>query len=147
MSNPAGDIGTTPSGATPPTRKTRRAQTAIDSGATLIFTMLAWPFPLARASLTPAVNVLSVLVLWQLLQIAYFAVTMSVWGATGGTRVMGLRVVGTDGTEPSRRQRALWGALSGAMAVVRVVAPAREGKLDLPERVAEVEVIATSAIR
>jgi hypothetical protein len=90
------------------------------------------------------VNVLSILVFWQLLQIAYFAVTMYLWGATGGTHLMGLRIVLPDGTMPDRRQRALWGALSGAIAVIRVAAPAREGKVDLPERVAGVEVVATS---
>ena len=64
---------------------------------------------------------------------------MAVWGATAGTTSWGLRVVDADGEVPDRRQRALWGAVSGAIAVVRVAAPAREGAPDLPERAAGVE--------
>jgi uncharacterized RDD family membrane protein YckC len=122
-------------------RSVRRKQTAIDSGAALVLTMLVWPFPLARAALAPLVNVACVLVLWQLLQIAYFTITVTVWGATAGTRVMGLRIVDTAGQSPTRRQRAVWGVLSGALAVVRVAVPASERDRDAPERVADVKVV------
>jgi uncharacterized RDD family membrane protein YckC len=124
-----------------PTRSARRTQTAIDSGAALLLAILVWPFPLARANLAPLVNVAGVLLLWQLLQVAYFAITMAVWKATAGTRLMGLRVVAADGVEPSRRQRAVWGALSGAIALPRMFVPAHEGERDGPERAAGVELV------
>ena len=135
-----GASGPGPSASTP-TRSSRRAQAAIDSGVALVLAMLAWPFPLARAALPPAVHVVSLLVFWQLLQMAYFAVTMAVWGATAGTHLMGLRVVADGGAAPSRGQRAWWGVLSGALALVRIVAPVREGARDVPERAAGVDVV------
>jgi uncharacterized RDD family membrane protein YckC len=126
-------------------RSSRRVQTAIDSGAALLLTILVWPFPLARAMLPVVVNVVSILVLWQLIQIAYFTVTMMVWGATAGTHLTGLRVVAVDGSAPSPRQRALWGALSGLVAVGRVIVPVRLGERGLPEKAAGVDVVAAIA--
>jgi uncharacterized RDD family membrane protein YckC len=141
MSSPAENPGSPAPVSATPTRSVRRAQTAIDSVAALMLTMLVWPFPLARAALAPLVNVACILVLWQVLQVAYFTITMAVWGATGGTRVMGLRVMGTDGEAASRRQRAIWGALSGVIAVARIIAPPRSPAQDMPERIAGVTVL------
>ena len=127
--------------AVPPTASQRRAQAAIDSGAALALAMLAWPFPLARAALPPVVHVLSVLVFWQLVQVGYLTLAMTVWGTTAGLSVVGLEVVDPAGAAIPKRRRALWGALSGLLADVRVVAPVRPGARDLPERAADVDVI------
>jgi uncharacterized RDD family membrane protein YckC len=141
MSQPTQSTSATIPAPGAPTRSARRKQTAIDGGAALVLTVLVWPFPLARAALSPLVNVACVLVLWQLLQVVYFAITMSVWGATAGTRVMGLHVVDIDGGPPTRRQRAVWGALSGVIALARIAMPAQEGKRDAPERAAHVRLV------
>jgi len=125
-----------------PAAAARRSQSAIDCGAALVLAMLAWPFPLARAVLPPAAHVVSVLIFWYAVQIAYFTVTMALWGATAGTRLLGLVVVTPEGLTPGRRQRVLWGALSGVTAFARVVVPTRTGGRGTPERVARVEVVA-----
>ena len=102
--------------------------------------MLAWPFPLARAVLPLPVDIVSVLVFWQLVQVAYCALTAGLWGSTGGMWVQGLELVAAGGGETTRRQRAQWGALTGAAALVHVVIPPREGARTLAERVSGVDV-------
>ena len=131
-----------------PAPSARRAQTAIDGGVAFALAMLAWPFPLARSMLTPVAHVASVFLFWYLMQIAYSSVTMAVWGATAGTRLMGFAVLSADGTSPGRRQRLIWGAISGAMTPVRAVVPPRVGERDVPDAAARVEVVlVTSAGR
>ena len=117
------------SGAAPlATARQIRIQCAIDSGAALVLAMLAWPFPLARVLLPVAVNVASVLVFWQLVQIAYFAIALSLWGQTAGMRLMGLHLACRDEAELSRGDRARWGARAGALAIPRLISPPKSGE-------------------
>jgi uncharacterized RDD family membrane protein YckC len=106
-----------------PSPSDRRRQAALDSGASLVLAMLAWPFPLARASLAPIVHVVSILIAWQIVQVAYFALCSSVWGKTGGSALLGMDLVADDGERPSRSQAALWGAVAGLLAIPTIVAP------------------------
>jgi hypothetical protein len=124
-----------------PTFRQRRTQTAIDSGAALVVTMLVWPFPLARAVLPVFANVLSVVVLWQVIQVGYFAVAMAVWGSTAGLRLQGLRLACSDGSTPDRAARLKWGVLAGSLALPQLAAPPAEGARSIPERAADVDVV------
>ena len=126
-------------------RKSRRIQAGVDSGAALVLAMLAWPFPLARAMLPLPVNILSVLVLWQLIQVGYCALAAGVWGRTAGTLVAGISLVAQDGAETTRADRAKWGALAGAAALAHVVSPPAEGSPALAERLTGVRLESLSA--
>ena len=95
----------------------------MDSGTALVLAMLAWPFPLARALLPVPALVLSILLFWQVVQIGYYALTIGIWGATGGMKVTGLVAVTADGATPTRGRRATWALVAGALAVVVIVAP------------------------
>jgi uncharacterized RDD family membrane protein YckC len=117
----------------------RRQQSAIDVAASLVLAMLLWPFPLARMTLSVPVHVLSVLVFWQLVQTGYFAVTVSTWGQTAGMRLAGISLSENGGGEPTRSQRASWGAISGMLAFAVLVAP-ESGVSDSAETAARVEV-------
>ena len=127
-------------------RKSRRIQAGVDSGAALVLAMLAWPFPLARAMLPLPVNILSVLVFWQLVQVGYCAVAAAVWGGTAGTLVAGISLVAQDGAEITRANRAKWGALAGATALAHVVSPPTGGSPALAERVTGVRLESLSAV-
>jgi hypothetical protein len=116
------------------TRRSRRIQAAIDSGAALVLAMLAWPFPLARAMLPLPVNIISVLVFWQVVQVAYCALAAGAWGSTAGTRLQGIVLVDADGGEPTRLRRAQWGALVGAAALVHIAVPPLDSARTLAER-------------
>jgi hypothetical protein len=115
-------------------RNDRRIQAAIDSGAALVLAVLAYPFPVMRAMLPLPVFVISILVVWQLVQVSYCALAAAVWGSTGGMYLRGLSLRTTDGGEATRGQRATWGALAGIAALVHVAAPPSEGKPALAER-------------
>jgi hypothetical protein len=125
---------------TAPSARQRRIQSAIDSGAALVLAMLAWPFPLARAMLPVAVNIASIIVFWQVIQVLYFVVTVGVWRQTGGMRLQGLTLRDRDGQEPPRGQRVMWAAIAGVLTWAQVAAPAGEGNPTLAERVAKVRV-------
>ena len=90
-----------------------RAQAALDAAASLLIAILAWPFPLARATLSVPVHAVSILVVWWIVQIAYYTVTVGFWGQTGGMRLLGLGLAATAPRPVSGRQRALWGAMAG----------------------------------
>jgi hypothetical protein len=123
-----------------PSARQRRIQSAIDSGAALVLAMLAWPFPLARAMLPVAVNIASVIVFWQLIQVLYFVVTVGVWKQTGGMRLQGLALRGLEGEEPQRGQRVIWAAIAGVLTWAQIAAPAGEESPTLAERVAKARV-------
>jgi uncharacterized RDD family membrane protein YckC len=137
-----GKTATAPSGSLASV-SARRRQTAIDVGASLALAILAWPFPLARASLSIPVHVVAVLAFWQIVQVGYYVATMGTWGRTGGLHLMGLRVVTEDGVAPGRASAVRWGALSGLLAAPRLVTPAsRTGEDGPAERSAGVKVVA-----
>ena len=123
-----------------PTRRQLRIQAALDSGAALVLAMLAWPFPLARAVLPLPVNIVSVIVFWQLVQVLYCALTVGFLEQTGGMRLQGLRLAGDDGAPATRGARLRWGALCGALALVHAVAPADGQSPTLAERIAGVRI-------
>jgi hypothetical protein len=106
-----------------PSPSDRRRQSALDCGAALVLAMLAWPFPLARASLAPIVHVVSILVVWQIVQVVYFSVCSAVWGKTGGVALLGMNLVVEGGERPSRRQAATWGAVAGLLTIPTIIAP------------------------
>ena len=54
-----------------------------------VITVLLWPFPLARAALAPIVQIVSILVLWQLIQVGYYAVCAGFWRKTAGMHLLG----------------------------------------------------------
>ena len=124
----------------PVSRRSRRIQAAVDSGAALVIAMLAWPFPLARAVLPVWLDVVLLLVFWQLVQVGYCAVTAGVWGSTAGTWTQGVELATAEGDEPTRRQRAQWGAVTGAVALAHVALPPRETAVTLAERLSGVTV-------
>jgi uncharacterized RDD family membrane protein YckC len=120
----SGESTTRPTGATPASASARRKQTAIDVGASLVLAMLAWPFPLARASLSIPVHVIALLVFWQVVQVGYYVLTTGTWGRTAGLHLVGLRLEAPDGTDPDRGAAIRWGALSAVLALPRLMTPA-----------------------
>ena len=121
-----------------PTRRQHQVQAALDSAAALVLAMLAWPFPLARALLPVPVNVVCVIVFWQLVQVLYCAITAGVWGQTGGMRLQGLGLFAEDGESPGRTARAKWGALAGAVALKQALFPSSVETPSFAERIAGV---------
>jgi hypothetical protein len=120
----------------------RRKQTALDVGASLILAILVWPFPLARAMLTPLVHVISILVLWQIVQVGYFSISSAAWRKTPGMHLAGLVLKAADGSLPTRGQAVRWGLLAAVMAVPRVLTGGpSSGRADLAERLSEVAVV------
>lgn len=101
----------------------QRKRARIDAGATLVLTMLVWPFPIARAMLAPAVNVLFVLLMWEFVNIVYHATCARVWRHTAGTYLLGLSLC--DGSLPdaeaSDAAALKWGVVAGTLVVVNAV--------------------------
>jgi len=125
-----------------PHRVARRKQTALDVGTALVLTILAWPFPLARANLVPIVHVVSILALWQVVQAGYFAVCAAFWRKTGGMHLFGM-VLGTLAGAPLSRGSAVsWGLLAGILGIPRLISggPAA-GAPDLAEKLSGARVI------
>ena len=116
-----------------------RRQTLIDMAASLFLTLLAWPFPLARANMPVIAHVLAILIAWQIVQAVYFAVTAGVWGQTGGMRLLGLELIDDGGEAASAPRRACWGALAGLSALGGLVFPGGE-EPGIPERLTSVRV-------
>ena len=127
-----------------PEASARRKQSAIDVATALILTILVWPFPLARVSLTPLVHVISILVLWQLMQVGYFAVSAAVWRKTAGMHLLGLGLADADGCVPARGAAVTWGLLAGVSALPRLVSGGPAPPLpDFAERSSVVRVVVT----
>jgi hypothetical protein len=99
----------------------RRKQTAIDVGAAFILTVLAWPFPLARATVSPLVHVISILVLWQIAQVGYYALSAAFWRKTPGMHLTGLILQRSDGSPPPRGRAVRWRLLGGVLALPRLI--------------------------
>lgn len=118
-------------------RRALRQQTLTDVVLSLVLTALVWPFPLARANMSVIAQVVAILVAWQIVQSAYFAVAAGIWGQTGGMRLAGLSLMDADAREATRSQRVRWGAIAGALALGRLFS---SGGTDqgVPERLASV---------
>ena len=108
-------------------RSEQRKRALIDAGAGLALTMLLWPFPLARATLSPLVNVVSVLIAWGVVNVVYHLVCARVWRRTAGTHLLGLSLCGkaAAANDPcvalDDRTALKWGVAAGALVVVNVV--------------------------
>jgi hypothetical protein len=106
----------------PLTPAEQRKRALIDAGAALVITMLIWPFPAARAMLSPVVNVLLVLLTWALVSIAYHVLCARVWRRTAALYLLGFALADRSG--PAERIMAIenraavrWGIFAGALAV------------------------------
>jgi hypothetical protein len=112
-------------GRRPATGSERRRQALIDALCSLVLAILAWPFPLARASLGVTVHVVAILVFWQLVQVAYYVLTTLTWHRTGGFVLLGLELRTANGGEAARGDLARWALVAGSTAAVRVLGSAR----------------------
>ena len=115
--------------------KSRRAQSLIDIFVSVFAAMMLWPFPVARATLSPPVHIVGVVVTCFVVQLVYFTVCAVVWHQTLGMRLAGIRVYAADGESPTRRQALLWGLVSALIAVWFAVAPRQAGSAAVAERV------------
>jgi len=109
----------------PLTAGQQRKRAAIDAGIGLVITMLLWPFPIARAMLPPLVNVVLVLLTWDIVNIAYHIGCARIWRHTGATYLLGMTLGGVDeSAEPVDDARAVrWGVFAGALVVVNIAWP------------------------
>lgn len=78
-----------------------RIASIIDFAASVVLAMLAFPFPIVRASVAPPVFVALILVAIVVVHVLYLSVTVSVWGRTPGMYLLELGM--TSGrTSPAR---------------------------------------------
>ncbi len=115
--------------------KNRRAQSVIDIFISVFAAMMIWPFPVARATLSPSIHVLGVLVTCVVVQLLYFIVCAAAWQQTLGMRLAGVQLRAQGGESPTRGQALLWGLVSALIAVWFVVAPRQAGSAAVAERV------------
>jgi len=106
----------------------QRKRAALDSVATLVLTMLVWPFPIARALLPISVNVALVLVAWVLMGVAYSLVCGLVWHRTAAMYLLGFTLAPIG--EASLPVNPVggpglwrWGAAAGSLLLVTVAWP------------------------
>lgn len=114
--------------------KTRRAQSLIDMFISVFAAMLLWPFPIARAALTPAVHVAGVLATCVVAQLLYYAISAASWRRTVGMHLAGIRLASADGKPPRRGQAVMWGLISAVIAVWFAVAPSSACRAATAER-------------
>lgn len=115
--------------------KPRRAQSLIDIFVSVFAAMMIWPFPVARATMTPAVHVSGVLLTIIVVQFVYFVVCAMIWQQTLGMRLADIRLRARDGEPPTRRQALIWGLVSAPIALWFSVAPGQAGSAAVAERV------------
>lgn len=115
--------------------KGRRAQSLIDLFVSVFAAMMLWPFPVARATLSPPIHIAGVLATCFIVQLLYFAVCAVVWRQTLGMRLAGVRLYAHNGGSPTRPQALLWGLVSALIAVWFAVAPGQAGSAAVAERV------------
>jgi hypothetical protein len=111
---------TQPASALVPSAERKRA--LVDAGTTLVIVMLMWPFPLARATLAPVVNISLIVVAWWLLGIAYCAIAVRFWHKTGGMYLLRFElapVASAAGSGSDLR----WGVAAGALLIVTCIWP------------------------
>jgi uncharacterized RDD family membrane protein YckC len=114
--------------------RVRRAQSLLDIGVSVFAAMMVWPFPVARATLSPSVHVAGVIVTCVVVQLAYYAVCAALWRQTLGMRLSGIRLHAADGQPPTRGQGALWGLVSALLAVWFVASPSSAASASTAER-------------
>jgi len=113
----------------------RRAQSLIDIFVSVFAAMMVWPFPVARATLSPPIHVAGVLVTCFVVQLLYFCVCAVVWHQTLGMRLAGIRLHAQDGEPPTRTQSLSWGLVSALIAPWFAVAPGHADAAAVAERV------------
>ena len=107
-----------------------------------MLTILVWPFPLARASLPPLIHVVAILVLWQLVQAGYYAVSAAAWHKTAGMHVLGLELRDAKGLAPGRSQAVAWALAASLFAIVQLLPALRSRRrMDTAQRLSGVRVV------
>jgi hypothetical protein len=112
----------------------QRKRAFIDAVVALVITMLIWPFPLARQMLTPLVNVLLVLLTWDIINVVYHAVCARIWRRTAGLFLLGYHLAAAPSAATSKATDAppasvddataiRWGLMAGALVVVTAIWP------------------------
>ncbi len=98
----------------------QRKRALIDAGVSLVLTMLLWPFPIARAMLAPAVNVLGILLLWGMVSILYHVLCARFWRKTAATHLLGYSLADSSGSGSGvdDAQALRWGIAAGTLVVV-----------------------------
>ena len=114
--------------------KARRTQSLVDLLVSIVIAMLLWPFPVARAMLSPTIHVAGVLATCVIVQLVYFALSASVWSQTLGMRLVEVRLVSDDGEPVSRGRAVQWGLVSAVIAPWYVVAPSSACAASIAER-------------
>lgn len=100
----------------------RRLQSAADVLTAVVLAMLVWPFPVARATLTPGVHVLGVFVMCLAVLLAYYVISAAVWRKTLGMRLAGLELRG-ETSPPERLHLVSWGLTAAVFSAWYVLAP------------------------
>lgn len=103
--------------------RARRMQSIVDILISIMLAMLIWPFPIARATLTPVVHVTGVLAACVIVQLGYFTISAIAWQRTLGMRLAGLTIESADGGPLARAQGVKWGLISAVIALWFAVAP------------------------
>lgn len=123
----------------------RRKQSLLDMGVALLIVVMAWPFPVMRALLSPAGHGAAMLVAWALTTLLYFGISAAVWQRTLGMRAFGLRLSGMEGGAPARGAGARWGIIAGATVLWYAIAPASACGSGMPERVSKTAIVSAGA--
>jgi uncharacterized RDD family membrane protein YckC len=118
-------------------------QSLVDVFVSIVLAMLVWPFPVARAMLSPTVQVAGVLALCVCLQLAYYIVAAAIWRQTLGLRLAGLRLSSSAGGAPTRAQVVKWAAISASLALWYAFAPRSACATGLAERLTATRVVSS----
>jgi uncharacterized RDD family membrane protein YckC len=120
--------------------KARRIQSAADVFMSVLLAMMIWPFPVARALMSPAAHVAGVLATCLIVLLVYFSVSAAAWRQTLGMRLAGVRLESIEGDAPTRAQGLKWGLVSAVVAPWYIVAPASACSASIAERVSRTTV-------
>jgi hypothetical protein len=118
----------------------RRLQSIADITFSVVVGVLIWPFPAARAMLSPLLHVMGVIITCTVVLFGYYVLSAVLWRRTLGMRLAGLKLelVEAGSSEPIRVMR--WGLVSAALSGWYVIAPAQACASAIPERASGVRV-------
>lgn len=122
------------------TCRRRVLQSGIDAFVAVVLGMLVWPFPIARATMTPFAQVVGIVVVIAAAQSVYFMATSALYGQTLGMRLAGMRLRSQDAARPTRWRVACWAAASSAIVWWFIVSPKAACRAQLAERLSGVSV-------
>lgn len=117
--------------------KHRRTQALADIGVAIGLTVLVWPFPLARAALSPAGHVTAILAAYLCVQLVYHAVSAGAWRRTVGMRLTGHVLISEGGVRSTHARSIMWGVASGLLSPWYAVSPAAACRFSVPERLSK----------